>query len=598
MKKLTLLLVLLYSTFAHAQYFQRYFGNKLNPSKEHTFYDGICTKKNYSVEDTNFYNVAVGMAKLPLFSFGLTKYRELRFVRTDRNGTSVKVNRGYAFKDYTDSTSKWFNSTGLSLAEVDAASKDGGYIVVGKVETNALTGAMVAGSSDALISKIDNNGNVNMKYRIDFKNGGTDVLNNVIASTNGSTNVFYACGTSINPSNRNLIVIKFDEKGTILWGNTYRLDIMGSPTNTLCNGYGIAQNPASGELTVVGSIEDPDLLSDQHALVMQLTSAGTFISATAYDYNLFDEYRSIKWASTNEFIICGSYTDNAYTYTLAVKATAAGIPYLSKKVITGTPTINTGIKGYEIVERAGDDTCYYIVVNSISGTAGGGTGVIKTDMTCTPSAIYSYAEEGISGGAAIDLSELSDFSEGLRIFTNTVGASSPGKIDAFMIKAYFNGSTCTDYCPADSFQFNTAVPVSINIPNHESFSTKKKIKLTSLSTTYSSASVCSQVTVACGSNERAADVFDRQIENADFEIYPNPASQSTRINLNLSDDRTISICLLDLSGRKIKSVLNQDHLGAGNHAIDVNCSDLPSGIYQCVMMINNNPSHVKLIIQH
>lgn len=599
MKKFFLLLIFLPGTFAHAQYFQRWFGNATTPAKEHTFYDGLCTKKNFSASDTNFYNVGVGTARLPTITGTLTKYREMRYVRTHRNGTTVYINNGYGFKDNGDATNKWFHAAANSVCEIDSSDHNGGYIAIGQVESNSLTGSSVAGGSDALITKIANGGTINMQYRVDFKNGGKDVLYSVIASSTESKK-FYACGTSEFTNNKNLIVIKFDEGGTISWAKSYRFNIAGSATNTKTYGYSIAQNPLNGELLVVGSIEDPGAFADQEALIVRLDGGGSVLSADAYDYNLFDEYRSVKWSGTGEFIICGSYTDNVYGYVLAAKTDGAGVPLLHKKIIMSSAEGNTDCKAYEIVERQSPESSYYIIANGLYSSGAVTTVVIKTNLLCEPIALYEYGITGISGAEAIDLSEVSDYSEGVRLFTNIKDYSSAGKIDAHMIKTYFNGVTCTNYCPEDSFSFSNQDPDPVFVLTDNIYTQKSKVKLSSAITTYKTVSICSQSNIACGSNAKTAiGIEDLEWSStSNLKIFPNPASQFVQLDLTLQEESVVSILISDLSGRMVKTVLQHKVLEPGNYNEQVDCSDIPPGVYNCIIVHNNNQRHAKLVIEH
>jgi hypothetical protein len=61
-------------------------------------------------------------------------------------------------------------------------------------------------------------------------------------------------------------------------------------------------------------------------------------------------------------------------------------------------------------------------------------------------------------------------------------------------------------------------------------------------------------------------------------VYPNPANHTASISYQLTDKEHITLELFDITGRKIRTLLNneQDH---GMHTLNISISDLSSGIY-------------------
>jgi glycosidase len=60
--------------------------------------------------------------------------------------------------------------------------------------------------------------------------------------------------------------------------------------------------------------------------------------------------------------------------------------------------------------------------------------------------------------------------------------------------------------------------------------------------------------------------------------YPNPFNSTTTIEFSLPKNEFVTLEVLDLSGRKVKVLLNEQ-LSIGNYALRFNTSDLASGIY-------------------
>ncbi|MEP7127595.1 MAG: T9SS type A sorting domain-containing protein [Chitinophagales bacterium] len=62
------------------------------------------------------------------------------------------------------------------------------------------------------------------------------------------------------------------------------------------------------------------------------------------------------------------------------------------------------------------------------------------------------------------------------------------------------------------------------------------------------------------------------------EIYPNPFSSSTTISFSVYQDSQIQIELLDIAGRKLSTLFNEN-VAAGNHEFNFDRDQLSSGIY-------------------
>ena len=63
-----------------------------------------------------------------------------------------------------------------------------------------------------------------------------------------------------------------------------------------------------------------------------------------------------------------------------------------------------------------------------------------------------------------------------------------------------------------------------------------------------------------------------------FQNYPNPFNPSTIIKYELIVNSMVKLTVYDLSGRKIKELVNQQQ-GPGLHSVNFDASDLASGIY-------------------
>jgi hypothetical protein len=83
----------------------------------------------------------------------------------------------------------------------------------------------------------------------------------------------------------------------------------------------------------------------------------------------------------------------------------------------------------------------------------------------------------------------------------------------------------------------------------------------------------------------AADAF----ENVIGQNYPNPTSGKTQIDFTLAQDAVVTIELFDVTGRKVKSILNHE-TSAGKHSVEI--ADLEKysdgSYFYKIEMKNNN----------
>lgn len=83
--------------------------------------------------------------------------------------------------------------------------------------------------------------------------------------------------------------------------------------------------------------------------------------------------------------------------------------------------------------------------------------------------------------------------------------------------------------------------------------------------------------------------------DATFQIYPNPASSFTSVLINLNKEAEVSLKLIDLSGKMISSRNYGSMNGAST--VDLNTSNLQSGVYVVELTVNNEKMVKRLIIE-
>jgi hypothetical protein len=61
--------------------------------------------------------------------------------------------------------------------------------------------------------------------------------------------------------------------------------------------------------------------------------------------------------------------------------------------------------------------------------------------------------------------------------------------------------------------------------------------------------------------------------------YPNPFNPTTTISINMKRAGTVRVNVYDISGRVVKTIVNNEKVGAGVKSVKMNGSDLSSGVY-------------------
>jgi len=78
-------------------------------------------------------------------------------------------------------------------------------------------------------------------------------------------------------------------------------------------------------------------------------------------------------------------------------------------------------------------------------------------------------------------------------------------------------------------------------------------------------------------------------------IYPNPVEDVAHLSLELKEKSMVSINLLDLSGRVLRSWPDQS-LNQGTQSLELDMTFLPTGIYLCNILINEEVHVIRVII--
>ena len=79
-----------------------------------------------------------------------------------------------------------------------------------------------------------------------------------------------------------------------------------------------------------------------------------------------------------------------------------------------------------------------------------------------------------------------------------------------------------------------------------------------------------------------SDIVEAEVEiPKEFSIsqnYPNPFNPTTRIDFSIPEKGNVRISIFNALGEEIRVILNEEK-DAGYYSVEINTSDLPSGVY-------------------
>lgn len=211
-----------------------------------------------------------------------------------------------------DGNIEWQKNFGGSQHEIISklqVTSDGGYVICGRVDSTDIPGMTIKGDNDALLVKLDKNGNV-LWYR-NFGGNDYDRFDGLYADEDGIVGVAYYLSTNIsgapNRGNGDNILIKYDNDGNLLWqksigGNS--VDVFYDVIKTLDGGYIIAGQTASINIpgfTNKGSYD---------AIIVKYDKDGNQEWMKGWGGKYGDHFRSIVQRENGQYVVAGLYYSN------------------------------------------------------------------------------------------------------------------------------------------------------------------------------------------------------------------------------------------------------------------------------------------------
>lgn len=568
----------------HAQYFQTRFNRDLSRTtfSPDLLNDGVCTHYNYANNDpSNYYYVGTGENIVTTeFVTADSLYNRMRFVRMNNNG-GVSQNYGYSFSK--PSENKMLNSRGLSVCEIPGTGSNNGYMVVGSVSSNDLTGSSVPGGRDALITRITGNGITKNPIRLRFNDSNSmEELYCVIASKT-TPGVFYACGRAEGSSATKLIVVSFMTTGTVNWATTYHLDDNnpGTLTNE-CEGLAMAEDSTDGFLYVAGRYQNGTTIDALLIKINPSTHAVEWVQN--HDLGSEEKYTNIKIDHDRNIILCGS-TNYSNPRLMFTRFHRDGTLDWVK-----TYEIADAASGKDLLERRntlGGYEFYIAVEIVIAGEHLNGICKINSSgnlVHCAPYAPLYSLNDKFMGLDTIP----SSTSSGLSLFSQCVSDGTFG--DSYVVKSYFNGATCIEACAALPGLTNTPA-LSIHYLEDNAKINYAVAKLSSRRELFQQAIDCSQITVSCGSSTRDG-LTEENAQELHVDLFPNPVNDKACLKVR-GREIPIEVLIYSSDGRLVQSLqLNSDVLP---ECLMIETETLASGIYTIHVRSSESAKTVKML---
>ena len=443
---------------------------------------------------------------------------------------------------------------------------DKGYAIAGS------TTSFGYGNSDAYLIKTDSNGvqlfsrtfggiNVDQAYSIkQTKDSGL-----VIA---GYTNSFGSGGYD-------MYVVKTNKNGDTLWTKTYG----GADWDFA---YSIDQTKDGGYIIAGGTYSFGK--GDEDVYLVKTDSIGDTLWTKTFGGIYEDEARSVKQTSDSGYIICGhtkSYgAGNADIY--YIKTNKFGDTIWTKTLGSigddgGTSIIQKMDGGYALSGYVYDSTHLYYQAYTVNMDINGDT--LWTIKNGVPNNAVSNSIIQSNDGGLVWAGQLNINGE-----------------DFYIFKYFLN----TNYGFSTTFGYNTMVEEAYSIQqtadkgyiivgttNGPGFGLNDVLLVKTDSTGFSTGSI-------------VIDVKEIQKETSGINVFPNPVSNISSINIKLSErgNSPVYLTIYDEMGKIVFANKNKLLLTNNEVNIPLNGKEFNSGIYFIQVSANDNIYSKKFIVQH
>lgn len=103
-------------------------------------------------------------------------------------------------------------------------------------------------------------------------------------------------------------------------------------------------------------------------------------------------------------------------------------------------------------------------------------------------------------------------------------------------------------------------------------------------------------TIYAADDESAIKLSEALVNDKQVKLYPNPAKDQTNISFTLEKASSISLSIVDLNGKQVKGIFS-GNMVQGDHSLQVNTSNLSSGIYLVKLISGDQVKTFRLMVQ-
>lgn len=413
-----------------------------------------------------------------------------------------------------------------------------------------------------------------------------------IIESQASPNNYYICGLF----DTSMYVIKVNQVGTVQWSHFYNCGMAMKP-------HAMVESPYNSDLVVVGDVIPPQSysratdgfflrLNASNGSVNAFTSIGDGPTAGLACNEFFSVAPALSTYGSQGFVI-GGFSDAAFTTALdyghgwMVKVDQNG-HLIWDMLLTSSFDPNGGFSAQAVTERWNPNTNdfeYYGFCSTINGA--NGYLVYKLDNTGTPYHIshstimdeFYYPAANAIFPIDMTFNAISP-DQGLHLYSDNNG-------NHFFAKTYFNGiQGCTEMVgPILSYDIvHNFVTPPVNVFGSLSACSNGGLDRTVLPVTYNPNIVCSNNSVANGSNNR--EVWIKENSQADeLGLFPNPTSG--KFSLNTKNACAVSIY------NSLGELVFSGQVKGGITQLDV--GDQPKGVYLVSVEQNGQRQKFQLI---
>ncbi len=96
-------------------------------------------------------------------------------------------------------------------------------------------------------------------------------------------------------------------------------------------------------------------------------------------------------------------------------------------------------------------------------------------------------------------------------------------------------------------------------------------------------------------NKTSINKFIKPVSFELMQNYPNPFNPNTVISYQLLAHSPVELSVYDINGRFVKTLVNEI-CTSGNHSVNFNAGDLPSGVYVCRLKVGSKIRTMKMLL--